>query len=329
MLRSLTTTTTTVIMKTTARNGYVLRRSALTAAAFVPVAVNAFASSGTSAALTTVTPHGPLRQSPPSLHSPLPSSLAIFSQPSSLQYQTRLFSSRRGYDWDPDEDRPNEKNALKKAAEKVKSFVPDSVKKVLPSKWFQSDEEKRASIERKRRQNEISGALDQSLKDAPLGVRLVAKAAGKIFSKMATGLAETMEEQSRQMEDLLQDARSYIVADVMASNVLGEPISIGTPISQSSSTSVINGAKSVNVQASFEVAGSRSAGIATMVANGSGVQRLRLDVAGRSFEVNTKGGRPARDVVGGYVTGRKASKSGPKKGDIIDAEIIDAEYREK
>ena len=283
-------------------NGHVMRR--LTAAAAlvsvgVPAAVNAFV----------LTPHGPLRQ-------PSPSSPPLHS------HQTRLFSSRRGYDWDPDEDQPkNEKNAL---AEKVKSLVPDSVKKVLPSKWFWPDDEKRAALERKRRQNEISGALDQSLKDAPLGVRLLGKAAGKIFSKVASGLAESMEEQSRQMEELLQDARSYIVADGMASNLLGDPIAIGAPFSQSSSTSVINGAKTVSVQASFEVSGSRSSGIATMVANESGVQRLRLDVAGQSFEVDTRGGRR----IGGGGRGN-ASKTGPKKGDIIDAEIIDAEYREK
>ena len=281
-------------------NGHVLRR--LTAAAalvsvglHVPVAgVNAFV----------LTPHVPLRQSSP-------------SSPPLHSHQTRLFSSRRGYDWDPDEDQPkNEKNAL---AEKVKSLVPDSVKK-----WFRSDDEKRAALERKRRQNEISGALDQSLKDAPLGVRLLGKAAGKIFSKVASGLAESMEEQSRQMEELLQDARSFIVADGMASNLLGDPIAIGAPFSQSSSTSVINGAKTVSVQASFEVSGSRSSGIATMVANESGVQRLRLDVAGQSFEVDTRGGRR----IGGGGRGN-ASKTGPKKGDIIDAEIIDAEYREK
>ena len=216
---------------------------------------------------------------------------------------------------------------LEKAADKVKSAVPDGVKKFLPSKWFRTDEEKRAAIERKRRQDEISGALDQTLKDAPLGVRLMGKAAGKIFSKVASGLAETMEEQSRQMEDLLQDARSYIVADGMASSVLGEPITVGMPFSQSSSTSVINGAKSVNIQASFEAAGSRSAGVATMVANGNGIQRLRLDVAGRSFEVDTRGGRPPSNVGGGgYVSGQSSPN---KKGDIIDAEIIDAEYREK
>ena len=281
-------------------NGHVLRR--LTAAAAlvsvgVPAAVNAFV----------LTPHGPLRQ-------PSPSSPPLHS------HQTRLFSSRRGYDWDPDEDQPKkEKNAL---AEKVKSLVPDSVKKVLG--WNRSDDEKRAALQRKRRQNEISGALDQSLKDAPLGVRLLGKAAGKIFSKVASGLAESMEEQSRQMEELLQDARSYIVNDSSASNLLGDPIAIGAPFSQSSSTSVINGAKTVIVQASFEVSGPRSSGIATMVANESGVQRLRLDVAGQSFEVDTRGGRR----IGGDGRGN-ASKTGPKKGDIIDAEIIDAEYREK
>jgi len=310
-----TTATCTTRTGSTARNGHVLRR--LTAAALVsvglPVAVNAFAPSGRSASTAMSM-----------FHSPPPSSSVIFSpQPYSTQYhQTpRLFSSRRGYDWDPDEDQPKkEKNAL---TEKVKSLVPDSVKKVLPSKWFQSDDEKRAALERKRRQNEISGALDQSLKDAPLGVRMVGKAAGKILSKVASGLAESMEEQSRQMEELLQDARSYIVADSMASNLLGDPIAIGAPFSQSSSTSVINGTKTVSVQASFEVSGSRGSGIATMVANESGIQRLRLDVAGQSFEVDT---RAARVGGGGR---RSASKTEPKKGDIIDAEIIDAEYREK
>jgi len=240
------------------------------------------------------------------------------------QQQTRLMSSRRGYDWDPDEDKPaKSKNFLEKAADKVKSF--------LPAKMFQSEEEQQAAIQKKRRQEEISGSIDQVFKDAPLGMRLMGKMAGKVFSSVASGLAETMEESARQMEDLLMDARSYIVADGMATELLGEPIEVGPPFSQSSSTSIINGQKSVNIQASFEVVGSRNRGVATMVASGSGIQRLNLNVAGRSFDVGTTG-----RVGGGGSTSSRASvsgstygKPGMRKGDVIDAEIIDAEYTEK
>lgn len=238
------------------------------------------------------------------------------------QQQIRLFSSRRGYDWDPDEDKPKNRNFLERAADKVKSFLPD--------KWFKSEEEQQASIQRKRRQEEITGTLDQALKDAPLGVRLMGKMAGKVMSKVATGLAATMEESARQMEDLLDEARSRIVADGMASELLGEPITVGPPFSQSSSTSIINGQRSVNIQASFEVVGSRSSGVATMVASELGMQRLRLDVAGRSMEINTSGPAGGSGRVGGQTSfspGSASKKS--RKGEVIDAEIIDAEYTEK
>ena len=128
---------------------------------------------------------------------------------------------------------------------------------------------------------QLTSSIDRSLKDAPLGVRLMGMMAGSIAARVASGIADSMAEQSRLMDDLLDEAKGYIMFDPLATDELGEPITVGRPFNQSSSTSIINGVKAQNIQASFEVLGTRKRGLATMVADGDGVQRLRLDVAGR------------------------------------------------
>ena len=233
--------------------------------------------------------------------------------------QIRLQSARRNYDYDPKES-AEKTGFLGKIQAKAKSLLP----------FLKSDEEKSAAIESQRRKDEITSSIDRSLKDAPLGVRLMGMMAGSIAARVASGIADSMAEQSRLMDDLLDEAKGYIMFDPLATDELGEPITVGRPFNQSSSTSIINGVKAQNIQASFEVLGTRKRGLATMVADGDGVQRLRLDVAGRSFEVSTnsvrastRGGQPSASSQ----KGGRTSKVG--KGEIIDAEIIDAEFKEK
>merc|ERR1712154_470002 len=103
----------------------------------------------------------------------------------------------------------------------------------------------------------------------------------------AGNLAEAMEEQSRQMSDQLTDARALIVQDNQAAQMLGEPIEIGTPFSQSSSSVNINGRTQSKTKASFEVMGSRSAGIATMEAVNGSIENLFLNVSGRNIAIDT------------------------------------------
>eukprot|EP00568_Trieres_chinensis_P002899 CAMPEP_0183309678 /NCGR_PEP_ID=MMETSP0160_2-20130417/25476_1 /TAXON_ID=2839 ORGANISM="Odontella Sinensis, Strain Grunow 1884" /NCGR_SAMPLE_ID=MMETSP0160_2 /ASSEMBLY_ACC=CAM_ASM_000250 /LENGTH=298 /DNA_ID=CAMNT_0025473739 /DNA_START=208 /DNA_END=1104 /DNA_ORIENTATION=- len=237
----------------------------------------------------------------------------------SSAHRVRPLSSRRGYDYDPDED-GKEKGFLEKAA--------DAAKSILPSNWFKTEEQKKAQLARKRTEREIKGGLSEVLKDAPLPVRMMGGLLGSVASKAVAGLAETMEEQRRTMEGLLEDARSLIASDFNVAGALGEPVSVGNPFSQSSSTSSINGRTTTRVQASFPVSGSIGEGIATMVADGEGIQQLSVNVGGRTFNVNPSGSGSGQ-ISGSVMGGTKRMGRNARDGDVIDAEIIDAEFTEK
>lgn len=249
-----------------------------------------------------------------------PRRVAFVSSPSSLDKipplsmtQTRLLSNRRNYDYDPDE-------------EKDKGGILDKVKTFFPTNWFKSDEEKRRELARKKAKEEITGGISEVLKDAPLPVRMMGKMVGGMISNVASGLAEAAAEQGRRMEELMDDARRLIVADGAVVDALGEPIVIGAPFSQSSSTVSINGKTTIQIQTSFEVMGSRQNGVATMAANDNGISQLSVNVGGRNYNVNTSG-RPRPG--GSGRTKISGQESAVSKGGIIDAEIIDAEYKEK
>mmetsp|Transcript_15197 Transcript_15197/g.44109 ORF Transcript_15197/g.44109 Transcript_15197/m.44109 type:complete len:317 (-) Transcript_15197:377-1327(-) len=226
--------------------------------------------------------------------------------------QSRLLSNRRNYDYDPDE-------------EKKEGFL-DKVKSVLPTQWFKSDEEKRRDLVRKKAKDEITGGLSEVLKDAPLPVRMMGKVMGGMISNVASGLAEAAAEQSRRMEELMDDARRLIVADGIVADAIGEPVVIGAPFSQSSSTASINGKTTIRIQTSFEVMGSRQNGVATMTADDNGISQLSLNVGGRNYNVDTSG-RPRPGGSGNTKISGRGSSGG--KGEVIDAEIIDAEFKEK
>lgn len=75
------------------------------------------------------------------------------------------------------------------------SKVGSAVKSVLPKKWFGTDEEKEKIQKRKEVKQQISGGLDQVLKDAPLGLRMMGKMISPIMSAAASTMAESMREQ--------------------------------------------------------------------------------------------------------------------------------------
>ena len=133
------------------------------------------------------------------------------------------------------------------------SKLGKAAKSVLPTKWFGTDEEKAKLQRRKEVRDEISGGLNEILKDAPLPIKMVGKMMGPLMGKMASSLAETVAEQQRTTEGLLEDARGYLMNDPAVTGALGEPISVGSPFSQSSSTSSINGKTQVRFMQSVKV----------------------------------------------------------------------------
>lgn len=186
--------------------------------------------------------------------------------------------------------------------------VGKSVKSFLPATWFQSEEEKKAQLERKKVQDEISGGLAEILKDAPLPIRMLGKMVEPLLSSALSGMAETFAEQQAKVESLLNEARLYLEADDNVKNELGETVQIGTPFSQSSSSSNINGKTMSRVELAFPVTGSRSSGIAQLMSTGDGIQSLKLQTGGRVIDVNRT----------------KRRRRMPTDDDnIIEAEIID------
>ena len=217
--------------------------------------------------------------------------------------KTRLYSSFRG-------GNDEKEGFLSKIANKAKSVLP----------FLKSEKEAKAAIERKQVKNEVKGGIDTMLKDAPLGVRMMGKMIAPIIGSVASNLAEAAAEQGRQMEELLNEAQTLIMLDDQAVQLLGEPIQVGSPFSQSSSTTTINGNTTKNIQASFQVGGSYGSGIATMVANEAGISNLTLQAGGRSFGINT-------NTIGRSVNSGRSENLGRNtnfgKDDIIDAEFVE------
>lgn len=197
---------------------------------------------------------------------------------------------------------------------KKKGFLSKVFNKVKDTVSPKTEEQKRAEIVRK----EVSGGLSELLKDAPLPVRML----GKMVAPMLSGLAETMGEQARQVEDLVNDARFLLINDMRVMDLLGEPIDVGMPFQQSSSSVNINGEQKTSVQASFQVQGPRGGGVANLSASGGGsasIEQLTLNAGGRviNVDVSGRGGGPG---IGG------SPREKFNKDDIIDVEFVDKTY---
>ena len=209
------------------------------------------------------------------------------------------------------------KNAAKSTA---KAVVP---KALLPSRWFQTPEQARAALERKRVQDELHGGLSEILKDAPLPVRLMGKMMGSVVSSAMSVAAEQMAQQQHTVSDTLAQARKCIVHDIAVQSTFGTPIQVGTlPVSQSTSTSNINGNVRQQVELTVPVMGSSGAsGMAQIRATEQGIQSIRVvdTTTGRSIHVSLTESSSSASSSSSYWKGN---------GDdtIIEAEIIDKDY---
>lgn len=222
----------------------------------------------------------------------------------------RLYSSRRGNDED--------EGIMSKMKDKMKSFVP----------FLKTEEQKTAAIQRQERKDEVTGGIDKMLKDAPLGIRMMGKMIAPIIGKVASNLAEAVAEQSRAMEDLLNDAQTFIMMDAQALQQLGEPIQVSMPFSQSSSTMSVNGKTTKNIQSSFQVTGSYASGTATMIANESGISNLTLNISGRDYNIDVSGNNKSNwsSPPPSGNTSNLGRNTNNNKDDVIDAEFIDKKY---
>lgn len=240
---------------------------------------------------------------------PSPSRGHSKSVPMSSQFQQHrpLFSRRDDDNSDGDSSsdwetfKKSGANLMKKGANKVKSFLPSFLK---------SKDEKRADIIKRERKGEIAGGINALLKDMPLPIRVL----GRIVSPLLARAAEEMAEQSRQVQDMLEEARLRLANDPDVVEMLGETIRVGQPFSQSSSSISINGRTATTVVASFPVTGTRGDGIATMESSNGEIRSLTVSVNGRNISVGSRSRR------GGSAYGKSSSE---KDGNIIEAEIIE------
>ena len=154
-----------------------------------------------------------------------------------------------------------------------------------------------------------------------------------MVGSLVGGMAQAMEEQQKQMSEMLDDARSYIVQDPAAVQLLGEPLEVGSPFSQSSSTMSVNGETRTNLQASFEVRGDRGSGVATIASSNGRIENLSLNVNGRNMaiDVTRRGGASfqSTDSASSWSGSPKRSDGIGKNRSMSDDDVIDAEFVEK
>jgi hypothetical protein len=208
-----------------------------------------------------------------------------------------------------------EKSFLEKAGDAIKSIIPFGKKNTD------------AITKKQKAKEEVSSSIDKIFQDAPLGVRMFGKMMKPLVSSIAGNLAEAVEEQSRQMSDLLSDARGYIIGNAECSRYLGEPIEVSSPFSQSSSTVSINGKTESRISASFTVTGRNGSAVATMNSSNGIIDSLYVNVNGRNIAIDTRGSSTRETSVFVDDTTYKKASSGLGKnhnrGKIIDAEFVD------
>jgi hypothetical protein len=202
--------------------------------------------------------------------------------------------------------------------------VGSAVKSILPASWFQSEQEKRAAIERRRVKDEISGGLSDLLKDAPLPIRMVGSLVRPLISSAMSSLAETMAEQQESVSSLMSTAQLCLESDERVAQLLGGGggrLQVSNPFSQSSSTSSINGQSTSRVDLAFEVYGAVQSGVVRLSASNGKITQLSLQAAnGRVVEVRTSPSSFSRSRVLGKDDDDSSSN-------IIEAEIIEKKPR--
>lgn len=222
--------------------------------------------------------------------------------PTQSQQQSRLFFSQKDDNSDLGVFKKSGRNLFKKGIDKVKSIIP----------FGKSEEEKRAAIVKKERKEQISGGLNTMLKDMPFPIRMM----GKMVSPLLAKAAEEIAEQTKEAQEMWEDARIRIMNDPSIASEVGEPIQISQPFSQSQATTVINGQSSARVQSSFQVVGPRGSGIATLESVNGEIRTLNVNVNGRVISVGQ--GRERNAVFGKSTSGLKSDDN-----NIIEAEIIE------
>jgi hypothetical protein len=253
---------------------------------------------------------------PTTRHHHRPSRIIIVSPPTRLQYSTK------GDNNNNDEEKEGG----------ILASVTKAVKNILPQKWFQSEQEKQSALRKQQLQKEMKGGISEMLKDAPLGIRMMGKMIAPLVSGIASTLAETMAAQQQTTQKLLEDATGFLAQnDDVIEALGGEPIRVGMPFSQSSSTSNINGQVQSRIELGVPVVGRNGvSGTAFVSANQEGLTSLVFQSPqGRRIPISlTKVVGKSR--LSSSSSGPPGSASRRRRGDdstIIEAEIIEKDTK--
>ncbi|OEU05947.1 hypothetical protein FRACYDRAFT_257333 [Fragilariopsis cylindrus CCMP1102] len=254
---------------------------------------------------------------------------------------TRLYSSGSNDNGDGDDNN----NFFSKAIKAVKSFLPKQLFDESESSSSGNENENESNnrkqesqIEQRQQQaemtNEFSGSIKEILKDAPLGVRMM----GEIISPIIGGLLSTVggivAEQQRTIEDVMYDAKIYMQLDQSVTDMLGTTtISLGSPISQSSSTSIINGNAQSRIELTIPVYSGSSYSTSTVqvLAINNVITQMELNDNGRRISVSLASQSPTYSTDTSNISSSSSSKTMSRGNDddmIIEAEIIDKQTKQ-
>ena len=219
-------------------------------------------------------------------------------------------------------------------------------RKVLPTKWFGSKEEKEALERKQLVKDRVRGELDQMLKGAPLPIQMFGKyVAAPMMGKIASKLAEVGRQQQETMEAILDEARTLLLNDPEIVELLGKPLQIGTPFSQRSSTTVINGVRQMRTEFEVEVSGSIGSGVCRIIATTEGIGQLLVESNGKVYNIDltSRGTMSSSKQFSSKAKSKAKSRSrsststpskqsasrfrGNDEDNIIEAEIIDKETK--
>lgn len=161
---------------------------------------------------------------------------------------------------------PNKPNVLKQVSNKISSWLRPIFQK---SPLHHEDKNTVDLLKKERNDNE-----DWLF---PMGSSLE-----KVVNRELTA-------EKRKAKPLLHQAQVLIQKDPDVIAALGQPIVIGSMVSQQKSTTVVNHKKSQQIWDSFQVAGPRDRGVATIVADSYAkghLKSLRVTIGGIKYDID-------------------------------------------
>lgn len=105
-------------------------------------------------------------------------------------------------------------------------------------------------------------------------------------NRVDSELTKDLEDEKNRLKSILVDARKYLFANPAVRNMLGSDLELGTPISKTSSSTMVNGMTRSRLQLVIPVSGTTErTGRIRIVANQAGIAQLECDVEGRIIKI--------------------------------------------